>query len=121
MSDDNKYLIYALRNLPPAGRRLKGGLALRLTRGNGMACLGCSRVNVPPSKREMEVIVEAVAEAFGPTAVWMANAPARREVARLVEGEETAVAERHYIWRVYWPEEPLTLAWQPGPAQPALL
>ncbi len=114
-------LIYTLKNLPPHGRRLTGGLALRLTRGNGMNVLGCSRVNVPPSETEMETVVEAVAEAFGPAVVWMATGPERKEVAYLPDGAETAVAEVHYIWRVYWPQESLRPAWQMGPVQPALL
>ncbi|MBK8987395.1 MAG: hypothetical protein IPM39_15180 [Chloroflexi bacterium] len=114
-------LVYTLQNLPAAGRRLTGGLALRLTKGNGMNVLGCSRVGVQPSETEMDTIVEAVVEAFGPAVVWMATGPERKEVAYLPDGEETAVAEVHYIWRVYWPQEALRPAWQMGPVQPALL
>ncbi|MCB8986913.1 MAG: hypothetical protein H6661_04095 [Ardenticatenaceae bacterium] len=114
-------LVYALKNLPENGRRLPGGLALRITRGNGMAVLGCSRVGVAPSETEMEVIVEAVVEAFEPAAVWLANQPVRKEVARLADGDETAVVEIHYIWRVYWPEEKMRLAWRPSAEQMALL
>ncbi|MBP7041730.1 MAG: hypothetical protein KBE23_03250 [Chloroflexi bacterium] len=113
-------LIYTLKNLPQNGRRLPGGLALRLTKGNGMNVLGCSRVGVQPSETEMAVIVEAVVEAFGPTAVWLASRPERKEVAWLPDGEETAVSEVHYIWRVYWPEEKMRLAWQPSAEQMAL-
>ena len=114
-------LVYALKNLPENGRRLKGGLALRISRGNGMAVLGCSRVRVAPSETEMEVIVEAVAEAFGPAAVWLAAGPERKEVAWLPDGEETAVVEVHFIWRVYWPEEKMRLVWRPSAEQMALL
>ena len=114
-------LIYTLKNLPQNGRRLPGGLALRLTKGNGMTVLGCSRVGVQPSETEMETIVEAVVEAFGPTAVWLASRPERKEVAYLPDGEETAVSEVHYIWRVYWPEEALRPAWAQGMQQAALL
>jgi len=114
-------LIYTLKNLPANGRRLPGGLALRLTKGNGMNVLGCSRVGVQPSETEMGVIVEAVVEAFGPTAVWLASRPERKEVAWLPDGEETAVSEVHYIWRVYWPEEALRPAWAQGMQQAALL
>ena len=86
-----------------------------------MAVLGCSRVGVAPSETEMEVIVEAVVEAFGPAAVWLANQPMRKEVARLPEREETAVVEVHYIWRVYWPEDKMRLVWRPSAEQMALL
>ena len=114
-------LVYALKNLPENGRRLPGGLALRITRGNGMAVLGCSRVGVAPSETEMEVIVEAVVEAFGPAAVWMSAGPEKKEQAWLPEGEDTAVVEVHFIWRVYWPVEKLQLVWRPSAEQMALL
>jgi len=114
-------LVYTLKNLPENGRRLEGGLALRITRGNGMAVLGCSRVGVAPSETEMEVIVEAVVEAFGPAAVWMAAGPEKKEQAWLPEGEDTAVVEVHFIWRVYWPVEKLQLVWRPSAEQMALL
>jgi len=32
-------------------------------------------------------------------------------------GEETAVVEVHYIWRVYWPEERLRAVWRPSAEQ----
>jgi len=114
-------LVYALKNLPENGRRLQGGLALRITRGNGMAVLGCSRVRVAPSETEMEVIVEAVVEAFEPSAVLLAAGPERKEQAWLPEGEETAVVEVHFIWRVYWPEEKMRLVWRPSAEQMTLL
>ena len=110
-------LVYALRHLPENGRRLRGGLALRLSRGNGVTVLGCSRVRVPPSETEMETVIAAVAEAFEPSVIWLAAEPEKKEVAWLPEGEETAVVEVHYIWRVYWPEEGLRAVWRPSAGQ----
>lgn len=114
-------LVYALKNLPENGRRLRGGLALRISRGNGMNVLGCSRVRVPPSETEMETVVAAVAEAFEPSVIWQAAGPEVKEVAWLPEGEETAVVEVHYVWRVYWAEERLTAVWRPSAEQLTLL
>lgn len=85
-------LIYTLKNLPENGRRLDGGLALRLTKGNGWAVLGCSRVGQPPSEQEMKVLTEAVVEAFGPQRIWRGEKPS--PVA--YQGAE------HYVWRLYW-------------------
>lgn len=100
---DNSRMIYTLKNMPKEGRRLDGGLALRISKGNGMNVLGCSRVGVQPSLAEMEVMVTAVKEAFGAAVVFMGEKPERREIARL-EGND-ALSEVHYIWRIYWPVE----------------
>lgn len=105
---ENGRLVYALKNLPPNGRRLKGGLALRISQGNGMNVLGCSRVDVEPSLTEIETVITAVEEAFHPAFIFVAEKPVRREIPRLVG--ETAVLEIHYIWRVYWPVEGVQLA-----------
>ena len=105
---DNGRMIYTLQHLPPNGRRLEKGLALRITQGNGMAVLGCSRVDVEPSLVEMGVMVTAVAEAFHPSVIFIAEAPVRKEIARLVG--ETAVLEIHYIWHIYWPLAGVKLA-----------
>ena len=89
-------LTKVLRTLPPAGRRLSGGLALRLSHGNGMTVLGCSRIGTRPSTVEMEVIVQAVADAFEPAVIYQAKeAEWRRD-----QGDHEV-----YIWRLYWPVE----------------
>ena len=110
MDKNNNRLVYALQNLPPNGRRLEKGLALRITTGNGMNVLGCSRTGVEPSLTEVQTVITAVCEAFGVSlsAVLMEKKPVRREIARMVE--ETAVSEIHYIWRVYWPVEGVVMA-----------
>lgn len=93
-----------LRNLPAAGARLPGGLALRISRGNGMVVLGCSRVGVAPSETEMEVVLDAVVSAFAPAVVFQATEPEYRAVG----------GYDHYIWRLYWPAERVQVAWQPA-------
>lgn len=104
MSDkDNSRMIYTLKHMPKEGRRLDGGLALRISKGNGMNVLGCSRVGVEPSLAEMEVMVTAVKEAFGTAVVFVGERPERREIPRLVGND--ALLEVHYIWRIYWPVE----------------
>jgi hypothetical protein len=55
-------LVDILRGLPPAGTRLSGGLALRLSHGNGMMVLGCSRARVTPFQAKIlfdKVMVDA--------------------------------------------------------------
>ena len=64
----------------------------------------------------METVIEAVVEAFE-----LSVGPKRKEVAWLTEEGDTAVAEIHYTWRVYWPQETLRSAWQMEPVQPSLL
>lgn len=115
---DNSRMIYTLQHLPPNGRRLEHGLSLRMSKGNGMNVLGCSRVDVAPSLTEMEVMVTAVKEAFGATVVFVAEKPERREIPRLV-GED-AILEVHHIWRIYWPVEGVRLV-QERPLQAALI
>lgn len=84
------------------GIRLPRGLGLRLTKGNGMMVLGCSRIGVRPSAREMETVVDAITAVFRPTAVFQAIEPECRIVG----------AEQHFIWRIYWPCEGVSLVRQ---------
>lgn len=99
-------LTEVLRELKPNGPgiRLRGLLGLRLTSGNGMFVLGCSRIGVRPSAREMETVVDAVTAVFQPTAIFRANEPELRVVC----GEE------NFIWRLYWPTEGVTAVWRPA-------
>lgn len=95
-----------LSSLTPNGPgiRLPRGLGLRLTCGNGMMVLGCSRIGVRPSVNEMETVVDAVTAVFQPVAVFQANEPELR----LVAGVE------HFIWRLYWPIESVSVVWRPA-------
>lgn len=95
-----------LRSLPVngPGRRLSRGLGLRLSKGGGMFILGCSRIGVRPSTTEMETVVAAVVLVFQPTAVFQANEPELR----IVQFEE------HFIWRIYWPLEGVSVVWRPA-------
>lgn len=95
-----------LRSLPinGPGRRLPRGLGLRLSRGNGMYVLGCSRIGVRPSITEMETVVAALVPVFQPTVVF-----------RAVEAECRIVgAEEHFVWRIYWPLEGVSVVWRPA-------
>ena len=94
------HLVPILQNLPPAGLRLSGGLALRLSHGNGMTVLGCSRIGVRPSTVEMEVIVQAVVAAFSPKVIYQAKEPEWRRAGDV------------YIWRLYWPVEEVEEVWR---------
>lgn len=97
-------LIYILKNLPPSGKRLDGGLALRLSRGNGWAVLGCSRVGQMPSEQEMETICKAVVEVWRPAQVWRGG----KGKVLVVKGEQV----EHFIWRLYWTLETLELVYE---------
>jgi hypothetical protein len=96
-------LIYILQNLPLRDERLKNGLALWLTRGNGWAVLGCSRVGVSPSESEMDTIQRAVVEAFGPQRIWRGPMPTEPVTYHEVD---------HYIWRLYWNSERIELVYE---------
>ncbi|MCB8942527.1 MAG: hypothetical protein H6658_02005 [Ardenticatenaceae bacterium] len=89
-------LVPILKNLKPEGKRLNGGLALRITRGNGMTVLGCSRVEQAPSEIEMKTVMEAVIFLWQPSHIWRGHISVSRS-----GGEE------HHIWRLYWPIEKL--------------
>jgi hypothetical protein len=104
-------LTEVLPDLPPNGPgiRLPRGLGLRLSAGNGMMVLGCSRVGVRPSANEMEAVVAAVTAVFQPTAVFQAEKPELRVIGQ----------EEHFIWRLYWPLEGVKLM-QQQPVQEAL-
>lgn len=78
-------------------------LAARLSRGNGMIVLGCSRIDVAPSLTEMETVATAVRAVFAPAWLWRAKEAERREIR----------GEAHYIWRLYWPAETLELIHAP--------
>lgn len=105
-------LTEVLPDLPPNGPgiRLPRGLGLRLSAGNGMMVLGCSRVGVRPSANEMEAVVAAVAAVFQPTAVFQGTEPELRVIGQ----------EEHFIWRLYWPVEGVSVVWRPK-AQLALI
>lgn len=87
------WLADRLRTLPanPKGIRLPRGLALRLTSGNGMHVLGCSRVDSHPSVEEMRLVAKAVIEVFAPE--W------------LFQARGHVWQAGHGIWRLYWPME----------------
>ena len=77
---------------------MPGGLAIRVTTGNGFNVLGASRADVDPSDTEMNVIKTAVIKVFDPT--W------------LFEGEKELIQVGdavHYIRRLYWPAEALKI------------
>jgi hypothetical protein len=95
-----------VRHLPVngPGRRLARGLGLRLSRGNGMMVLGCSRIGVRPSTTEMETVVDAVTAVFQPAAIFQADETERRLV----------LNQEHFIWRLYWPVESVSVVWRPA-------
>lgn len=95
-------LITILRNLPREGKRLPNGLALRLSKGNGVFVLGCSRVDVPPSDAEMQIIARAVQEAFMPPLMYKGGRPS----VKAVSGQRGRL---HHICRLYWLEEDVTV------------
>lgn len=83
-----------LQQMPTTGTRLDGGLALRISHGNGMVCCGCSRVGMRPARKEIEAVQAAVLRAFEPEIITMEKQPAFK---RGADGAE------HFIWRIYWP------------------
>ena len=102
-------LPHILQEMPPDGLRLPSGLALRLTTGNGMAVLGCSRVDAVPSDEEMASIQEAVWQIFKPVILLQAD----KNEYRLSGGYE------HTIRRLYWPLEAVSVV-RTQPVQQAL-
>jgi hypothetical protein len=84
-----------LNGLPLDGLRLDSGLALRLTSGNGMAVLGCSRLKTAPSDEEMALVQEAVWQVFTPEILLQATTIS---LTSNQDGE-------HHIRRLYWPLE----------------
>jgi hypothetical protein len=95
-------LTYTLKTLPDAGKRLEGGLGLRISRGNGFAVLGASRAGVPPSVKEMEILKDCIVEIWRPSQIWRGRVTSRR---RVVDG----CLFEDFIWRLYWPLEDLEL------------
>lgn len=89
-------LAWALQNLPKEGKRLDGGLALRLFHGRDLAFLDCSRIDQAPSAIEMKTVAEAVVEAYHPAVIW------RGSVFVVESG-----GYQHHIWRLYWPVDVL--------------
>jgi len=85
--------IQALEKMPDEGLRLGSGLALRLTIGNGMMVLGCSRIDDVPSDEEMASIQDAVCGLFEPEIMLRANTT----TIRFSGGYE------HHIRHLYWP------------------
>jgi hypothetical protein len=102
-------LPHVLQEMPPDGLRLPNGLALRLTTGNGMAVLGCSRVDVAPSDKEMASVQEAVWQTFKPVILLQAD----KNEYRLSGGYE------HAIRRLYWLLEAVSVV-RTRPVQQAL-
>lgn len=81
---------------------LSGGLWLRMSSGNGMVVIGCSRVDEPPSETEIKTVVNAVARLFSPVCVLVSESP----VARRRNG---------VVWHVVyvvWPRARYRIAWQ---------
>ena len=113
MNNDHKpnNLVEILKTLPANGRRLKGGLALRITRGNGMAVLGCSRIGVPPSLVEMRTIATAVRDAFDPPCLFGDST---------ISLHTDKQGNLHHIQRLYWPLNDVSLVWSPPVQQPLL-
>ncbi len=95
-------LTETLKTLPANGRRLTTGLALRLTTGNGIAVLGCSRVDTPPTDEDMEAVQSAVWQVFTPTILLQGTQTERR-----LSGGYT-----HHIRRLYWPLEGVAVVGQ---------
>lgn len=91
--------VHILKNLPPDGTRTDTGLALRLTTGNGMAVLGCSRVGDVPSEAEITAVVDAIRKVYAPSMLFRADQP------------ETRIVETHphTILRLYWPIERISI------------
>ena len=92
-----------LQSLPPGGVRLPRGLALRMSYGNGMAVLGCSRIGTKPSDEEMETVQTAVQKAFAPDVLLQAD---NISLSTNEDGE-------HHIRRLYWPCERISVVWRP--------
>ena len=92
-------LPHLLQEMPPDGLRLPSGLALRLTTGNGMAVLGCSRVDTAPSDEEMASVQDAVWQIFKPVILLQAE----KNEYRFSGGYE------HAIRRLYWPLEAVSV------------
>ena len=103
MATDPPKLEEVLADLPADGIRLTGGLALRLTTGNGIHVLGCSRVRVAPSAQEMEIIGRAILQIHRPAVLMRGRRPLP-----IVDRHGTT----HVIWRFYWPAEPVELIHQ---------
>ena len=91
--------IEALENMPDEGLRLENGLALRLTVGNGMMVLGCSRINEAPTDEEMADNQDAVCTLFKPEILLRADAT----TIRFSGGFE------HHIQHLYWPLEKVSV------------
>ena len=91
--------IQALENMRDEGLRLESGLALRLTVGNGMTVLGCSRINAAPTDEEMARIQDAVCFVFKPEVLLQANTT----TIRFSGGYE------HHIQHLYWPLEEVSV------------
>ncbi|MCL4872193.1 MAG: hypothetical protein KJ063_24810 [Anaerolineae bacterium] len=95
-----------LTSLPPDGIRLESGLALRLSKGHGMAVLGVSRLGVSPTDAEMALVYAAIQQAFAPSVLLQAD-----KITLYVNRDG-----RHFIRRLYWPLEdisPVRLREQP--------
>lgn len=90
-------LTAVLADLPAEGVRLRGGLALRLTSGNGMTVLGCSRINMPPGDIELSTVIGAVKIVFQPSHLF------RERTVQVIE----KAGNSHHIIRIYWPDETL--------------
>ncbi len=102
--------VQALDLLPKEGLRLKNGLALRLSAGNGMVVLGCSRIDAVPSDEEMTRIQDAVWQVFKPAILLQADTTEFR----FSDGYE------HRIRRLYWPIEKTSIV-RTRPQQQSLL
>jgi hypothetical protein len=91
--------IQALEKMPDDGLRLDNGLALRLTVGNGMMVLGCSRIDDGPSDEEMACIQDAVCVVFKPEILLRADTITIRH----------SGGYEHHIRRLYWPLEKVSM------------
>lgn len=91
--------VQVLDGLPKDGLRLGSGLALRLTSGNGMAVLGCSRINAVPSDEEMTCIQDAVWQLFSPEILLQAV-----NITLILNDDG-----EHHIRRLYWPLEGISI------------
>jgi len=88
-------LVQVLNSMPPKGLRLNNGLALHLTSGNGMAVLGCSRIDAAPTDDEMKLVGQAVWKLFTPSILLKDEK---------IEYRFNGGCE-HHIRRLYWPLE----------------
>jgi hypothetical protein len=83
------------------GHRLSGGLGLRLSRGNGMYVLGCSRYDNVPSETEMSTVETAVVSVFAPRFIFRSARP----------GWAGRGEKQHGLWRIYWPQEEIEMTY----------